>query len=87
MNKVRIVPVMNTVTRTPLIFIGLLTLVTFAAAAIGNETPVQDITDGFNSSSDKTAKMAGLKPANILADIAREMIMRSTTNSQVRVFI
>jgi archaellum component FlaG (FlaF/FlaG flagellin family) len=88
MNKLLIVPVMNTVTRTPLIlFIGLLTLASFAAAAISNESPVQGITDGFNSSSEKTAKMAGLKPANVLADIAREMIMRSTTNSQVRIFI
>ena len=79
---------MNTVTRTPLIlFIALLTLATFAGAAISNESPAQGITDGFNSSSEKTAKMAGLKPANVLADIAREMIMRSTTNSQVRIFI
>jgi hypothetical protein len=27
--------------------------------------------------------MAGLKSNNVLADIAREMVMRSTTNSQV----
>lgn len=88
MNKVLIVPAMNTVTRTPLIlFIGLLTLATIAAAAISHESPVQGITDGFNSSSEKTAKIAGLKSANVLADIAREMIMRSTTNSQVGIFI
>ena len=79
---------MNTVTRTPLIlFIWLLTLAIFAAAAISNESPVQGITDGVNSSSEKTAKMVGLKPANVLADIAREMVMRSTTNSQVGIFI
>jgi hypothetical protein len=83
MNGVLIVVVMNTVTRTPLIFIGLLTLATYAAAAISNESPVQGITDGLSFSSDRTAKMAGLKPANVLADIAREMVMRSTTNSQV----
>jgi hypothetical protein len=82
-----IVPVMHTVTKTPLIFIGLLTLATFAAAAISNESPAQGITGGPNSSNERTGKMAAIKPANVLADIAREMVMRSTTNSQVWIFI
>jgi hypothetical protein len=70
------VSVMKTVKRTLLLFIGL-SLATFAAAAISNVSPAQG-----NSSSEKT-RMAGLKSSNVLADIAREMVMRSTTNSQV----
>lgn len=65
-------------------FIGLLSLATIAAAAINNELSAQDIADGLKSSSERTGKMTGIKPVNVLADIAREMVMRSTTNSQVR---
>jgi hypothetical protein len=83
MNGVLIVAVMNTSKRTPLLFIGLLSLATFAAAAISNESPAQDTASRSNSSSEKAGKMAGLKSSNVLADIAREMVMRSTTNSQV----
>ncbi|XP_069686120.1 uncharacterized protein [Periplaneta americana] len=71
---------MCTVKRTLLVFLG---LATFAAAAISNDTPAQDIANSYNTSEERTGKMTGLKPANVLADIAREMVMRSTTNSQV----
>jgi hypothetical protein len=74
--------VMNTVKWTPLLLVGL-SLVTFVAAAISNVSPAQGISSRANSSSEKTGKMAGLKAGNVLADIAREMVMRSTTNSQV----
>jgi hypothetical protein len=83
MNRVLfVVSVMNTVRRTPLLFVGL-SLATFAAAAISNVSPAQGIANRSNSSSEKTGKMMGLKSSNVLADIAREMVMRSTTNSQV----
>jgi hypothetical protein len=82
MNTALVVSVMNTVKRTPLLFVGL-SLATFAAAAISNVSPSQGIASRSNSSSEKTGKMVGLKSSNILADIAREMVMRSTTNSQV----
>jgi hypothetical protein len=83
MHEGLIVSAMCTVKRTPVIFIGLLSLATFAAAAISNVSSAKDIADGLNSSSERTGKMTGIKPANVLADIAREMVMRSTTNSQV----
>jgi hypothetical protein len=83
MNEGLIVSDMYTVKRTLVLFIGLLSLATFAAAAISNESSAQDTTNGLNSSSERTGKVSGLKPANVLADIAREMVMRSTTNSQV----
>ncbi|PSN44532.1 hypothetical protein C0J52_14685 [Blattella germanica] len=57
-------------------------LATFAAGAIANESPAQDIEDNSSSSSERSGKMAGLKSSNVLAEIAREMVMRSTSNSQ-----
>jgi hypothetical protein len=81
MNTFLMVSVMKTVKRTLLLFIGL-SLATLAAAAISKVSPAQGITTRSNSSSEKT-RMAGLKSTNVLADIAREMVMRSTTNSQV----
>lgn len=85
MNTFLMVSVMKTVKRTLLLSIGL-SLATFAAAAISNVSPAQGIASRSNSSSEKT-RMTGLKSSNVLADIAREMVMRSTTNSQVRKII
>jgi hypothetical protein len=82
MNRFLVVSAMFTVRRTALLFVGL-SLATFAAAAISNVSPAQGIANRSNSSSEKTGKLMGLKSSNVLADIAREMIMRSTTNSQV----
>lgn len=63
-------------------FIWVLSLATFVASAISNESSAQDIADGLYS-SERAGKMTGIKAGNVLADIAREMVMRSTTNSQV----
>jgi hypothetical protein len=68
---------MCTVKWTHLLFMGLMSV---AAAAITNEVPAQDITD--TTSSERTGKMSAAQSATVLAEIAREMVMRSTTNSQ-----